>query len=55
VLACQTPGEGWFEAVVVRIDGDDLVTYKWRDWPKWPIFARRRWQLALLPQERPTA
>jgi hypothetical protein len=55
VLACQTPGEGWFEAVVVRIDGDELVTLKWRDWPKWPIFARRRWQLALLPQERPTA
>ena len=45
-------GDGWFESIVIRIDGDDLVTLKWRDYPKDRVFARRRHQLALLPQEQ---
>ena len=50
VLACAGPAEGWYESIVIRIDGDDLVTMKWRDYPKDRVFARRRSQLALLPQ-----
>jgi len=49
VLACEGPALGWYEAIVIKVDDDDLVTLKWRDFPRHPVFARRRWQLALLP------
>ncbi len=32
VLASEGPKEGWFEAVVVAVDGD-LLKLKWRDYP----------------------
>jgi hypothetical protein len=45
----------WFAAIVIKVDDEDLVTLRWQDWPKHPVFARRRWQLALLPQEHEAA
>jgi hypothetical protein len=51
-LATTGPAEGWFEATVGRADDDALLTLKWRDWPKYALFAQRRWQVALLPRER---
>jgi hypothetical protein len=48
VLACEGDGQGWFESVVIGTD-DDLLKLRWRDWPKLPVFARRRSQVALLP------
>lgn len=49
VLACETPGEGWFEVTVAAHKGADLVLLRWRDWPDLPPFVRRRDHLALLP------
>jgi hypothetical protein len=48
VLACEGDGQGWFESVVIGTD-DDLLKLRWRDWPKYGPFARRRSQVALLP------
>ena len=47
VLACEGPGEGWWESVVLEAEAE-LFTLKWRDWPDLPRFVRRRWQLAIL-------
>jgi len=46
VLAPAAPGEGWWEAVIVKVKGD-LLTLRWRDYPDDPVFARRRHQIAL--------
>jgi hypothetical protein len=46
VLAPAAPGEGWWEAVIVKVKGD-LLTLRWRDYPDDPPFARRRNQIAL--------
>ena len=46
VLAPAEPDEGWWEAVVVKVKGD-LLTLRWRDYPEYPPFARRRNQVAL--------
>ena len=46
VLAPAAPDEGWWEAVVVKVKGD-LLTLRWRDFPDYPPFARRRNQIAL--------
>ncbi len=48
VLATEGPAEGWFESVVLHVK-DEVLTLKWRDWPKQRSFTRRRSQLALLP------
>jgi hypothetical protein len=48
VLATEGPQEGWFESVVITAE-DDRFTLRWRDWPGLPKFARRMWQLGLLP------
>jgi hypothetical protein len=47
VLAEDDPN-GWFESIVIGENGD-AVTLKWRDWPGYPTFVRRRTELALLP------
>ena len=39
---------GWWEAVVVK-KGDDLITLKWRDYPKYPLFTLRRDLILHLP------
>ena len=51
VLAKETPGEGWWEAVVLAKD-NDMLTIKWRDYPKYPPMTRHRASVALL---KPTA
>jgi hypothetical protein len=53
VLATEGPQEGWFESVVLKAE-DDLFTLRWRDWPNLPKFARRPWQIGLLPPGRRT-
>jgi hypothetical protein len=47
VLAEDDP-DGWWESIVIGENGD-AVTLKWRDWPNYPTFVRRRTELALLP------
>ena len=48
VLATEGPQEGWFESVVLRAENDVFIL-RWRDWPRLPVFARRTWQIGLLP------
>ncbi len=48
VLATAGTDDGWWEALVIRLDGD-VLTLKWRDFPREPTFVRRRTDLALLP------
>jgi hypothetical protein len=50
VLALDSSTEGWFEALVIGINGEAL-TLKWRDYAE-PTFVRRRNQLALLPPDQ---
>ena len=52
VLACENRESGFFEAIVVRIDGE-VLSLRWEGWPKLPIFTRRRWQVAPLPDRKP--
>jgi hypothetical protein len=51
VLATEGHAEGWFESLVLKIDDQDVLTLKWRDYPRNPVFRRRRSQVALLPPE----
>ena len=48
VLAHESVDEGWWESVVLGINGEAL-TLKWRDYPREKVFVRRRTALALLP------
>jgi hypothetical protein len=48
VLACEGPDQGWWEAIVVRIE-NEVLTLRWRDWPKYPVFTRRVVQLTPVP------
>ena len=48
VLAHEGPEEGWWESIVIGVNGESL-SLKWRDWPRDPVFVRRRSDLALLP------
>ncbi len=48
VIAQETPAtEGWFEAIVMGKD-KDMLTLKWRDYPKAPPVTRHRAAVALL-------
>jgi hypothetical protein len=47
VLAKVGPGDGWWEAVVIE-RADDMMTLRWRDFPKDPAITRERTALALL-------
>jgi hypothetical protein len=40
-------GDGWWEAIVIAVDGDRL-TLQWRDYPKQPKIKRHRTAVALL-------
>jgi len=53
VIAAYRRAEGSFEALVVRIDGEN-VTLKWRDSSGLPAFTRSRETLALLYPAAPT-
>ena len=48
VLAHESLDEGWWESVVLGVNGEAL-TLKWRDYPREKVFVRRRTALALLP------
>lgn len=48
VIAQETePSDGWWEAIVVAVDGDALIL-QWRDYPKLPKIKRHRTAVALL-------
>ena len=47
VLAQESPEDGWWEAIVTGRDGD-MLTLKWRDYPKYKPFPRHRLSVALL-------
>jgi hypothetical protein len=51
VIAFENKVEGWWEAIVVAKDGD-MLTIKWRDYPKQAHETRHRASVALL---KPTA
>ncbi|WP_298957252.1 hypothetical protein [uncultured Methylobacterium sp.] len=48
VLAHEGPGEGWWEAEVIGINGA-VHSLRWRDYPTDPTILRRADELALLP------
>jgi hypothetical protein len=55
VVAKESPEDGWYEAIVVEANGD-MLTLRWRDYPKARRFAFHRLRLGLLyPGPRPTA
>jgi len=51
VIAQENLIEGWWEAIVVATD-NDMLTLKWRDYPKVPHVTRHRTAIALV---KPTA
>lgn len=51
VLASGGAGNGWWEAIVVDVNGD-LLTLHWRDFPWEPDFVQHRAAMALI---KPTA
>lgn len=51
VLATVGVEDGWWESIVIGVNGDS-VTLKWRDFPREPTFVQRRTDLALLPAAR---
>jgi hypothetical protein len=51
VIAQENMIEGWWEAIVIATD-NDMLTLKWRDYPKFPPLSRHRTAVALL---KPTA
>ncbi|MFS2037287.1 hypothetical protein [Agrobacterium tumefaciens] len=48
VLATEGPLEGWYEATVIKIDGDTGLRLKWRDYLDMLPFSRRVDQVALI-------
>jgi hypothetical protein len=48
VLANETPGEGWYEAVVKEVKAEGLYLLTWRDWPHEAAFVRKAPHIALL-------
>jgi hypothetical protein len=54
VVAQENLEDGWYEAIVVHVDGD-MLTLRWRDHPRERRFARHRLRLALLhPGRKPS-
>jgi hypothetical protein len=51
VIAQENVAEGWWEAIVIATD-NEMLTLKWRDYPKFPPMSRHRTAVALL---KPTA
>src|SRR5829696_532569 len=48
VIAHESPEDGWWEAVVLAIENDQLLL-RWRDYPRQPCVRRGRFEVALLP------
>ena len=47
VIAQENLIEGWWEAIVTAID-NEMLTLKWRDYPKFPPMSRHRTAVALM-------
>ncbi|MFL6464639.1 MAG: hypothetical protein ACJ73N_09560 [Bryobacteraceae bacterium] len=47
VLVHESPEDGWFEAVVVHRD-EEVLTLRFRDYPKQPTFVRHISAVALV-------
>ena len=47
VIAHESHDDGWWEAIVTEVTGD-VLTLRWRDYPRQPVVARTRDQVALL-------
>ena len=47
VLAFAGAGEGWWESVVVKRD-EEILTLRYRDWPKEKLFQRHVTTVALI-------
>jgi hypothetical protein len=47
ILAHESPGEGWWEAIVISRD-DAILTLRYRDYPKAPKFERHVSTVALI-------
>src|SRR3954454_6335245 len=48
VLATVGVEDGWWKSIVIGVNADSF-SLKWRDFPREPVFVRRRTKLALLP------
>src|SRR3954469_15306409 len=48
VIAQESPADGWWEAIAVALEGDQLVL-RWRDYARMPCVRRGRLEVALLP------
>lgn len=48
VLATEDRAEGWFEAVIVELVGEDKVKLRWRDYPDYPHVTCKIVEVALL-------
>ena len=46
VIAFESAEDGWWEAIVTEINGE-MLTLRWRNYPRQPLVARRRHQVAL--------
>jgi len=42
VIAHESPEDGWWEAIVVAIENDQLLL-RWRDYPRQPCVRRAAW------------
>ncbi len=47
VVAQESPAYGWWEAVCIKREGD-VLTLRWRDTPKLPLFVRHVTTVALI-------
>jgi hypothetical protein len=53
VLARETRECGWWEAVVLERNDDDMLTLRYRDYPDYPAFVRYRSAVALMAAPAP--
>jgi hypothetical protein len=54
VIALDEPGEGWYDAIVVETVGD-MLTMRWRDYPRERRFSRHRFSVGLIHPHTPPA
>jgi hypothetical protein len=47
VIAHEGPTDGWWEAMVTEVR-DDVLTLRWRDYPRMAAITRNRKEVALL-------
>ena len=52
VIAHEHADDGWWEAIVIGIEGD-MLTLRWRDFPKYPKLVQHRTAVALLKPGTP--